>query len=200
MTARPTRAVIVTIGATDGLAWELDRLARAGHVRKTTFLVPPVPDADTWARWAFTSGELVRSGNPVAPATLAAAPSSSAITIQLDGNGACVVHAAGRRDEATYRSALHEAASARGIDARRMVGRLPPDPGRRSVRPTRARAGTAVPPASDRSGARDSELVVTNRAGWRTGTAAELKRRGARTDAIATRGCSAEAAPLRHAG
>ena len=61
MTARPTRAVIVTIGATDGFAWELDPLARAGHLRKTTFLVPPVPDADTWARWAFTSGELVPS-------------------------------------------------------------------------------------------------------------------------------------------
>ena len=103
------RAVIVTIGATEGLAWELDHLARAGHLGKTTFLVPPVPDADTAARWSFTSGELVRAGLRVAAATLAGVPASSAITIQLDGRGACVVHAADRRDEATYRAALDEA-------------------------------------------------------------------------------------------
>ena len=79
------------------------------HLGKTTFLVPPVPDADTAARWSFTSGEMFRAGLPVAPATLAAVSASSAITIQLDGHGACVVHATDRRDEATYRAALDEA-------------------------------------------------------------------------------------------
>lgn len=103
------RAVVVTIGATAGLEWELAHLASAGHLGKTTFLVPPVSDADTATRWSFTSEALRRAGVVTHPATLATVPTASAITIQLDAHGGCVVHAADRRDEAAYRAALDQA-------------------------------------------------------------------------------------------
>jgi hypothetical protein len=102
-------AVVVTVGATDGLAWELAHLAHAGHLGKTTFLLPPVPDADNESRWSFTSRVLRDAGVVTHAATLAAVTTASAITVQLDAQGGCLVHAADRRDEATYRAAIDAA-------------------------------------------------------------------------------------------
>lgn len=52
------RAVVVVLGHSDGLAWELEAVRRTGVMDRTVLLVPPIPALELPGRWAGRTSEL----------------------------------------------------------------------------------------------------------------------------------------------
>ena len=48
------RWIVLAIGATGGLEWEVDALAREGHLARTVFVVPPLAAEEVEVRWTAT--------------------------------------------------------------------------------------------------------------------------------------------------
>jgi len=98
-----SRAVVMTIGATDGLQWEIERVAAARDVAKTIFVFPPLDGAKLAERWEFTADALRAAGVDAPPL-----PSDIArvLTAVLASGGSWHVTASDTRDEATYRAAI----------------------------------------------------------------------------------------------
>ena len=99
------RAIVVTIGATDGLRWELAQLIAAGRLERTVFVLPPVSADVLRDRWSFTAGALTAAGAQVADLPVA---TERTLAIMLDGSGPWLA-TADVRDEATFRIALDRA-------------------------------------------------------------------------------------------
>jgi hypothetical protein len=99
--------VVVGLGTSEGLGYELDRLAAHHLLDRTILVFPPVDAADLEERWRFTLGCLGSEAGcradlaPVLPDALA--------TVIGPGPDQLVVVAA-ERDEAAYRAALRAAA------------------------------------------------------------------------------------------
>jgi hypothetical protein len=93
----------VTIGATDGLAWELGQIVERGHLAKTILIVPPTTVEDLGTRWSFTRQSLAGHGAGLAgpdrlpPGALAIVPKEQGHSLVLVGEIA---------DEASYRAAI----------------------------------------------------------------------------------------------
>jgi hypothetical protein len=98
------RSVVVTIGRTPGLAWELSHLVHTGQLGKTIFVVPPLDSVEISRRWSFVDDTLWRAGAGHHP--LPAEP-SCVVTVEVDQvDGTTIAYCADRRDEATYRAAV----------------------------------------------------------------------------------------------
>jgi hypothetical protein len=97
------RAIVMTIGETDGLRWEVERVAAADHVGKTIFVLPPLGPDTLHDRWRFTADALHAAGVDARPLPDDAA---RAFTAVLDPSGTWRVTVADVRDEATYRTAV----------------------------------------------------------------------------------------------
>jgi hypothetical protein len=100
------RAIVVTIGSTDGLRWEMAQLVTGGYLDRTVFVVPPTDDEAIRERWRFTTEALNAAGAnvpelPVAPERIVAAATVRA--------GGWWVAVGDLRDEATYRVAMDRA-------------------------------------------------------------------------------------------
>jgi hypothetical protein len=100
------RAIVVTIGSTDGLRWEMAQLVTGGYLDRTVFVVPPTDDEAIRERWRFTTEALNAAGAnvpelPVAPERIIAAATARA--------GGWWVAVGDLRDEATYRVAMDRA-------------------------------------------------------------------------------------------
>ena len=90
--------IAVIIGKTPGLEWEIDTIARHGHLDKTIFLVPPGTADDQRRRWDITCAALPENRRPELDLT-------SVLSFQIiDGQGCSTV--VDRRDEAAYRVAV----------------------------------------------------------------------------------------------
>jgi hypothetical protein len=100
---RDSRAIVMTIGATDGLRWEVEQVAAAQHVTKTIFVFPPLEADDLRNRWEFTGAALRDAGVDVPPLPTAVA---GALTAVLDSTRTWRITTSGTRDEATYRAAI----------------------------------------------------------------------------------------------
>jgi hypothetical protein len=105
------RAVVMAIGSTKGVHWEIGTLAAHGHLAKTIFLFPPTDLATHQERWRFTVRALRDAGTLVPPLP---GELDRALTAVLDGRGQWHVAIAERRDEATYRVAVDVAMAAVG--------------------------------------------------------------------------------------
>jgi hypothetical protein len=100
------RAIVVTIGSTDGLRWEMAQLVAGGYLDRTVFVVPPTDGQAIRERWRFTTEALNAAGAnvpdlPVAPERILAAATVRA--------GEWWVAVGDLRDEATYRVAMDRA-------------------------------------------------------------------------------------------
>jgi hypothetical protein len=97
------RAIVMTIGATDGLRWEVQRVAAEQHASKTIFVFPPLDGESLRERWRFTADALHVAGvdAPSLPDDAA-----SVLTAVLDPVSTWRTTVAGVRDEATYRVAI----------------------------------------------------------------------------------------------
>jgi hypothetical protein len=96
-------AIVMVIGATEGLQWELGEVVKAGHIAKTIFVFPPVSEQTLHDRWTFTADALETAG--VAPASLHV-DTDTVCTAILGRDGAWRVTVADVPDEATYRVAI----------------------------------------------------------------------------------------------
>ena len=103
------RAVVMAIGSTRGVHWEIGTLAANGHLTKTMFLFPPTDLATHQERWRATTRALRDAGTIVPP--LPGDP-DRVLTAVLDGARQWHVATATRRDEATYRVAVDVAMAA----------------------------------------------------------------------------------------
>ncbi len=103
------RAVVMAIGSTRGVQWEIATLATHGHLDKTVFLFPPTDVVTHQERWRFTARALRDAGMLVPP--LPGDP-DRALTAVLDAHGQWHVATATVRDEATYRVAVDMAMAA----------------------------------------------------------------------------------------
>jgi hypothetical protein len=106
------RLIVITVGATPGLAWEVQHIVRSGYLDKAVFVVAPVAEPERRRRWHFILETLRQEG--VSVLARSDLP-DSAIIVVVAGNGATVVVGADRRDESTYRAAIDVAAGARTI-------------------------------------------------------------------------------------
>jgi hypothetical protein len=103
------RAIVMAIGSTRGVQWEIATLAANGHLAKTVFLFPPTDLATQQERWWFTIRALRDAGILVPP--LPGDP-DRALTAVLDTHGQWHAATATTRDEATYRVAVDVAMAA----------------------------------------------------------------------------------------
>ena len=101
-------AIVVILGATEGLEWEVGRIAADGHLDRCLFVFPPVP-ADVLAqRWGATRAALRSSLGPSAVPDLPL-PADRILVATVEAPLRCRVAVADVRDEATYRAAVDQA-------------------------------------------------------------------------------------------
>ena len=95
--------IAVTIGATQGLTWELSHIAQNAHLDKCVFVVPPTSHEDASLRWVFTRASLVAAG-----ASIVDVPQLPVGTLILRPgvDAPSTAYVAARCDEATYRAAI----------------------------------------------------------------------------------------------
>jgi hypothetical protein len=99
-------AIVVAIGDTAGLQWELRRLVAEGHLARTIFVFPPVEAGVLAERWASTSSALTDAGAAIADLGV---PIGTVHTTSIRADGTLATTIAGRRDDATYRTAIDRA-------------------------------------------------------------------------------------------
>jgi hypothetical protein len=124
-------AIIVTIGSTDGLRWEMAQLVSGGYLDRTVFVVPPTDDAAIRERWRFTTEGLNEAGAKVPDFRVAPERVLAAAAVPAGGWWVAVGNV---RDEATYRVALDRALTGIArLGTHTVPARVPSDP---SARPT----------------------------------------------------------------
>jgi hypothetical protein len=96
-------AIVMAIGSTPGVHWEIGALVAHGHLAKTIFVFPPTDVATQRERWRCTIVALSDGGELVPPLP---GDADRALAAALDRYGQWHVAAAARRDEATYRVAV----------------------------------------------------------------------------------------------
>lgn len=97
------RAIVVILGATEGLRWEVAELVAGGHLEKTVFVFPPTTAETLRVRWTFIAETLTGSGAQVADLPVTTERILAAVR---DGSGAWRVAVASVRDEATFRAGI----------------------------------------------------------------------------------------------
>jgi len=103
---REAALVVIAVGATEGLVWELEEATRQGRLDRVVVIVPPDDDDAIRARWSASLEAVSRAGGPtiytpVDPADI--------LLAQLDAGGLRQVIVADRRDEHAYVAALDRA-------------------------------------------------------------------------------------------
>lgn len=64
---REARAVVVVLGRTEGLGWELRAIKRLGAEGRTVLIVPPVGNEELVRRWRFCDEVMAEAGWPLVP-------------------------------------------------------------------------------------------------------------------------------------
>lgn len=98
--------VVMAIGVTQGLRWELHRVVSGGHLGKTLFVFPPLPAEVLQQRWDHTSAALRDAGVATGPLPVAV---ELVHTVSVRGDGTLVATVAHRRDDASYRTGIDHA-------------------------------------------------------------------------------------------
>lgn len=94
--------VIVTIGDTPGLAYELQQLVLGGHLHRVVFLFPPRAGDELARRWAFVDHQLRTAG-----ASLPPLPADPGCVLYATVGPPLAAVVSDRRDEAAYQAGLH---------------------------------------------------------------------------------------------
>jgi hypothetical protein len=104
---RGAGAIVLAVGDSPGLAWEVGEVVRSGHLGKTRFVVPPAPPEQVDRRWAATCRAVDQAAGRlfVPPVRIA-----GGLTASIDpASGAVTATWADRFDEAAYRAAVDAA-------------------------------------------------------------------------------------------
>ena len=96
------RFIVLTLGSSRGLLWEIERLFERGHGRKCVFAIPPLPNPELRQRWQAVCGTLAKLGAPVDELV----DPAGNLVIVFDRAGSPVPITSDRRDEAAYRAAV----------------------------------------------------------------------------------------------
>ncbi len=96
--------ILLTIGTTEGLAYEVSQVVARGHLARTVFVFPPVGGVELGQRWSHVWYELRRAGADVGP--LAADPSAVMYAMAGPAGAPCPAVVGDRRDEAAYQAGL----------------------------------------------------------------------------------------------
>jgi len=95
--------IIITVGMTEGLLWEVATATRQGLLDRVLFIVPPNADDEIRARWHACARVIAVAGGPTL--TLPVDPASAVVVrVGVDGVHQAVV--ADRRDEHAYATAI----------------------------------------------------------------------------------------------
>ena len=98
--------VVMVLGQSEGLAWEVAKLIENRHLTKTLFLVPPVSPSVVAQRWSWL-GEVARSsGLELQQSGTDEAIIHDCLAFLLGPSGGVTTISADRRDEAGYRAAV----------------------------------------------------------------------------------------------
>lgn len=108
---RASRAVVLSIGATDGLIQEVDAITAVGALAKTVFLFPPVQPVEILERWTIVAEALA-----LARGSIPAFDAAGALAAIVDDSGNLRVITSDRPDEASYRAALLSAFEIAGAE------------------------------------------------------------------------------------
>jgi TM2 domain/GYF domain 2 len=100
------RLICMTLGRTAGLQWEINRIRTLGLVNKLVLLFPPISEQDLEVRWF----EFQRNWDQGIEATGMPRPPHLALAAVVAKHDQLSIIAGDRRDEASYRAALHSAA------------------------------------------------------------------------------------------
>jgi hypothetical protein len=98
--------VVIAIGSTDGLLWELEAATRNGHLDRVLLVVPPDDDDSIDARWRATVRAIAEAGGPT---IFAPVDAGEILVARLGRDGLREVIVADRRDEYSYVAALERA-------------------------------------------------------------------------------------------
>lgn len=98
--------VVIAVGATKGLLWEIASATRERLLDRVILLVPPDADENLRMRWAATAATVRAVGGPAID--LEGDP-ASLFTAQISANGIRWITVGDRRDEYTYMKAVQAA-------------------------------------------------------------------------------------------
>jgi hypothetical protein len=130
------RLIIMTIGRTAGLRWEVERISELGLWSKVVLLFPPVPEEELARRWRnFREGTVQGMRELALPLA-----STGALTAVVTTAPAATFYGGARRDEWGYGAALEAALQALSVAP--MPWRLRPATARRWT------PATVIPPSS----------------------------------------------------
>jgi TM2 domain-containing membrane protein YozV len=100
---REAALIVIAVGTTEGLLWEMATATRQGLLDRVLLIVPPNDDDEIRARWHASAGTIAVAGGPtldlpVDPATT--------LVVRVGSDGVHKAVVADRRDEHTYATAI----------------------------------------------------------------------------------------------
>jgi hypothetical protein len=101
---REATVIVIAIGSTEGLLWELATVTREGRLGRVLLLVPPDEDEALCTRWQASADAIHTAGGPVLDTPIAPA---EILIAQLGPTGLREIAVADRRDEHAYAAALN---------------------------------------------------------------------------------------------
>jgi hypothetical protein len=103
--------IVMTVGRTEGVQWEVEQIRRLGLWPKVILLFPPVSDDELAIRWQeFRHVAIRHGGDPTHPAGLA-----GALAAIVSGDERTTAYVAASRDEWAYRIALEGSSRALSV-------------------------------------------------------------------------------------
>lgn len=105
------RLIVMTVGRTEGVQWEVEQIRRLGLWPKVILLFPPVSDDELAIRWQeFRHVAIRHGGDPTHPADVA-----GALAAIVSGDERTTAYLAASRDEWAYRVALEGSSRALSV-------------------------------------------------------------------------------------
>jgi hypothetical protein len=105
------RLIVMTVGRTEGVQWEVEQIRRLGLWPKVILLFPPVSDDEVAIRWQeFRHIAIRHGGDPTHPAAVA-----GALAAIVSSDERTTAYLAASRDEWAYRVALEESVQALSV-------------------------------------------------------------------------------------
>jgi hypothetical protein len=101
--------VVIAIGSTEGLSWEIETATRDRLLDRVLLLVPPDEEETLRLRWRATADAIRASGGPIVDSPVDPA---AILVAQLSADGLRRLVVADRRDEHTYAVAVDAAVAA----------------------------------------------------------------------------------------
>lgn len=102
--AEDARAIVVVVGRSPGLVWEIQNIRRRGRLAKTVFVLPPVSPDESQYRV-----QVLASALDLDPAALRLEPHRMLLALRLDGAGLPILYVCAGRPGAAYNEALGRA-------------------------------------------------------------------------------------------